>query len=126
MAGRGLRWIRCPITPGRYTLKFYLRNECRSPAFGARVLLIMSLLVAGSTKQATGSAKHNGMVIIAPERFHRALKPIVTYRAGQRSTKLVSLETILMQTKGRDAPERLKRWLYSAWKEDHVRYVLLV
>ena len=53
-------------------------------------------------------------------------KPIVTYRAGQRSTKLVSLETVLMQTKGRDAPERLKRWLYSAWKEDHLRYVLLV
>ena len=32
----------------------------------------------------------------------------------------------LRQSQGVDDPERLKRWLYRAWRERHVRYVLLV
>ena len=33
---------------------------------------------------------------------------------------------MLKHSKGADDPERLKRWLYRAWRERHVRYVLLV
>ncbi len=66
------------------------------------------------------------MVVIAPQRFHQALETIVSYRAKQRPTKLVSLETIVAQNQGHDDPEKLKRWLYNAWKKDQLRYVLLV
>jgi len=67
-----------------------------------------------------------GMVIVAPERFHRELTRFRSYRAAQRSTELVSLEAILKSTQGVDDPERVKRWLYKAWRERNVRYVLLV
>ncbi len=107
-------------------MKTQFRNAYSGPLLAAGFLLITSVLAAGSTGQAMASEKHSAMVIVAPERFHPALEAIVTYRAGQRATKLVSLETILRQTAGHDDPERLKRWLYGAWKEDHVRYVLLV
>jgi Peptidase family C25 len=66
------------------------------------------------------------MVIVAPERFHKALAKFVAYRTKQRPTKLVSVESILRTTEGADDPERLKRWLYRGWKEQHLRYVLLV
>lgn len=66
------------------------------------------------------------MVIVAPDRFHKHLAHFRAYRAKQRPTELVSLESILNHTEGVDDPERLKRWLYRAWKERAVRYVLLV
>jgi len=70
--------------------------------------------------------KTDGMVIVAPERFHKELTRFRSYRAAQRPTELVSLEAILKSTQGVDDPERLKRWLYSSWKERRIRYVLLV
>jgi hypothetical protein len=70
--------------------------------------------------------EHREMAIVAPERFHRALAKFEAYRAKQRPTKLASLESILKTTNGTDDPERLKRWLFREWKEQHLRYVLLV
>jgi Peptidase family C25 len=69
---------------------------------------------------------HREMVIVASERFHKTLAKFVAYRSQQRPTKLVALESILKTTQGTDDPERLKRWLYQEWKEQHLRYVLLV
>ena len=65
-------------------------------------------------------------MIVAPERFHKALAKFVAYRTEQRPTKLASLESVLKSTQGADDPERLKRWLYREWKEQQLRYVLLV
>ena len=73
-----------------------------------------------------GGHPHPGMVVIGPERFHKALTPFLAYRAAQRPTEWASLESILKHSEGADDPERLKRWLYRAWRERHVRYVLLV
>jgi hypothetical protein len=70
--------------------------------------------------------EHREMVVIAPERFHEPLVKFVTYRTKQRPTKLTSLESILKTAEGADDPERLKRWLYREWKEQRLRYVLLV
>ena len=67
-----------------------------------------------------------GMVVIGPERFHAAMGPYLAYRAAQRPTEWASLESVIRASQGVDDPERLKRWLYRAWRERHVRYVLLV
>jgi hypothetical protein len=66
------------------------------------------------------------MVIVAPRVFHPALESYRVYRAAERPTELVALEDVLSQTQGSDDPERLKRWLFDAWKSRGARYVLLV
>jgi hypothetical protein len=64
--------------------------------------------------------------VIAPERFHPALEQFVEYKRSLRPTMLVSLEKILQSTEGIDDPERLKRFLYDAWRKERLGYVLLV
>jgi hypothetical protein len=67
-----------------------------------------------------------GLVIVAPQAFHSALEPYRAYRAAERPTEMVALEDVLATAAGSDDPERLKRWLFDAWKTRGVRYVLLV
>jgi hypothetical protein len=89
----------------------------------ATQLAMTALSAAEAPEQHSESA---GMVIIAPDRFHKELTKFRAYRAAQRPTELVSLESILNSTKGVDDPERLKRWLYDSWRKRKIRYVLLV
>ncbi len=63
---------------------------------------------------------------MAPDSFHPALAEFLAYKKKQRPSELVSLERIVKTTSGVDDPEKLKRFLYTAWKERHVGYVLLV
>jgi hypothetical protein len=65
-------------------------------------------------------------LIIAPERFHDALRPFVLHKQRQLTTRLVSLEEVLSTARGEDDPEKLKRYLYRAWRERGAGYVLLV
>src|SRR5580704_7850134 len=64
--------------------------------------------------------------VIAPERFHSALEEFVEYKRLLRATTLVSLEKILKSSQGIDDPERLKRFLFDAWRRERLGYVLLV
>ena len=64
--------------------------------------------------------------IVAPNGFHPAIKDYVEFKKTNIHTELVSLESVLKQTKGTDDPEKLKRFLYEAWREKHLGYVLLV
>jgi hypothetical protein len=64
--------------------------------------------------------------VIAPDRFHPALTPYIDYKNELRPTTLVSLERVLESTGGVDDPERLKRFLYNAWRKQRLGYVLLV
>lgn len=66
------------------------------------------------------------MLIVAPERFHEALKPYLAFREHDRPVEFASLEGILEQSPGSDDPERLKRRLFKDWKAKRLRYVLLV
>jgi hypothetical protein len=86
--------------------------------------LAMSRLYSGEALEER--SKVEGMVIVAPDRFHKDLMKFRAYRAAQRPTELVSIESILKSSPGVDDPERLKRWLYHSWKERNFRYVLLV
>src|SRR6516165_5590124 len=92
------------------------------------LLLAFQSPLASSVFAVDDSARQRGkaesMVIVAPERFHHELTRFRDYRAEQRPTELLSLESILKRTQGVDDPERLKRWLYQSWKVRNLRYVL--
>jgi hypothetical protein len=94
------------------------------------VVFLMPLLVLARPAVAQPASRARqlapAMVVIGPERFHKDLEHYLEYRAKERPTEWVSLESILNSSSGVDDPEKLKRWLYEAWKHRHVRFVLLV
>ena len=65
-------------------------------------------------------------MIIAPRRFEAELKPFVEYRRRSLPVEVAILETVLAKNPGVDDPEKLKRFLYTAWQKRKARYVLLV
>lgn len=67
-----------------------------------------------------------GFVVVAPDRFHRALADYVAHKKKQLPTELASLEKILKSARGADDAEKLKRWLFDAWKDRKIGYALLV
>ena len=75
---------------------------------------------------AAAEAKAKTFMIVAPEAFHAALKEFVAHKQAQLPTTLVALETILKSSAGVDDPEKLKHFLFTAWKERGLGYVLLV
>ena len=78
----------------------------------------------GQTSQPAGIAPE--MVIVTPQRFEADLRPLVEHRSRELAVQVATLETVLGDSAGVDDPEKLKRFLYRAWKERHLRYVLLV
>lgn len=87
-------------------------------------------LMSGAATAEGGPARHTEMgrlVIVAPRNFAAALKNYIAHKSQQLPTRLVSLEEVLSQSAGgQDDAEKLKRWLYQQWREQHLRYVLLV
>ena len=66
------------------------------------------------------------LVIVTPRQFVGELAPFVEHKQKELSVEVAELETILSQTQGVDDPEKLKRFLYDAWRQRQARYVLLV
>ncbi|HWE94938.1 MAG TPA: C25 family cysteine peptidase [Tepidisphaeraceae bacterium] len=66
------------------------------------------------------------LFIVAPDHLRPAVADYVKHKQTIMPTELVSLEEVLKSTDGVDDPERLKRFLYVAWKEHDLGYVLLV
>ena len=65
-------------------------------------------------------------LIVAPMRFHSGLEGYIEHKQKQLKTSLVSLEAVLQSTEGVDDAEKLKKYLYAAWKSEPLGYVLLV
>jgi len=65
-------------------------------------------------------------VVLAPAEWRAALEPLAAARAGTFAVELTALEDVLASEAGADAPERLKRHLWRAWKERHATHALLV
>ncbi len=86
--------------------------------------LFVGSIVTASRADAEPSAK--GLVIIAPSRFHKALGPFVAHKKALLPTELVALEEVLKTGHGVDDPEKVKHYLYDAWKTRKVGYALLV
>ena len=73
------------------------------------------------------------MLIIAPRAFHESLSDFIIHKQLIRPTELIDLEDALddggaanFEEKPADDAEALKRYLYSRWKAEHIRFVLLV
>jgi hypothetical protein len=79
---------------------------------------------APMSNQPAGATKR--MLVIAPNLLHPALKEFLAYKQKLLPTEFRSLESILKKTSGVDDPEKLKRFLYSEWRERRLGYVLLV
>ncbi len=75
---------------------------------------------------ATPAAGSDRLLVIAPRAFEPALQDFLSHKRRLRPTEFRSLEAILQQTAGVDDPEKLKRYLYHAWRERGLGYVLLV
>lgn len=92
--------------------------------------LLLAALLCGTLARAASAEEEQQpagrLLIVAPEQFHVALQLYVKHKERQRPTEVVALETVLHKTAGVDDPERLKRYLFEAWKSRGVRYVLLV
>ena len=67
-----------------------------------------------------------GWVAIAPREWLAELEPLRALRAGEMRAETVALEQVLAESAGVDAPERIKRWLHARWRDDGLRYALLV
>ena len=80
----------------------------------------------GGDSRTASVQRGNRLLLIAPERFHDALSEFVRHKSQLLPTQLVSLEQVLRESAGVDDPERLKRYLYTQWREQQVGYVLLV
>lgn len=93
----------------------------------------MFFLATGACALAIGSAgiepERAGLLIVAPRAFHESLAAFVQHKSHRLPTSLAALEDALAAGAagvGADDPERLKRYLYDAWRGRGVRYVLLV
>jgi peptidase C25-like protein len=103
-----------------------------------RHLLFAAMLAASLARlvqadQPAPSGKTDGrkpeaplFIIVAPDRFHPDLKEYIQQKQKLFRTELVSLEGTLKAHEGVDDPERLKHFLYDAWRNKNLHYVLLV
>lgn len=96
----------------------------------ALVLLSIVVLTARPSPARAAEAEKTPparkLLIVAPQKFHAVLRNFVEHKRKLLPTELLSLEKILKSSPGVDDPERLKRYLYEAWRKDKVGYVLLV
>ncbi len=70
------------------------------------------------------------LLVIAPQSHFGSLESFIQFKSARLATELVSLESALEAAEpaspGADDAERLKSYLYSRWRTDGVKYVLLV
>ncbi len=67
------------------------------------------------------------LVIIAPEKYHKLLEPLVNHKQSLRiNTRLKSTEDIYREMNGRDEAEQIKYFIKQAVEEWGVTFVLLV
>jgi hypothetical protein len=84
---------------------------------------LAACLLASAAPQAEGGRP--GLVVVAPKAWEAALRPFAEARARDGLAVAVLALEELAGDPGADAPERLKRALYAAWRERGARYVLL-
>ena len=73
------------------------------------------------------SAEEYDMVIIAPEKFNAGLQPLIDLKNSKGLlTKFKSVESILSEYDGFDAPEQIKYFIKNEFDTSNITYVLLV
>ncbi len=89
---------------------------------------LVSTLIGCLTVTMAGAASpavDQGLLIVAPAKLVGSLQDFAAFKRNSLPTRVVSLETTL-KSPGYDDPEKLKHYLFNAWKKEHMGYVLLV
>ena len=89
----------------------------------APVLITVLALVLTSALPAKEPVKR--LLVISPAAFEKSLQKFVEWKGTLQPVQWVALEQILKTSPGADDPEKLKRFLYSEWKEHGAGYALL-
>lgn len=98
------------------------------------ITIIGTLFVcqANAALPETGNAKRvsrlsdNRLLVVAPRQLLPALTPFCKHKSTLLDVTFKPLEEILSAGSGVDDAEKLKRYLYSEWRERGLTYVLLV
>jgi len=95
--------------------------------FVGLALLAMGLIpIPSGVAQDKEESEDATFIVVTPRRLRGSLSSYLTHKRRQLSTEFVALELVLKEADGADDPERLKRYLYDAWRNRGTRYVLLV
>jgi hypothetical protein len=89
------------------------------------LVLLLGALCSFLNGAPSGSLS-KGLVVIAPQRFQAALTSFITHKRALLPVELVSLENVLKISAGADDPEKVKSFLFQAWRERNAGYALLV
>jgi hypothetical protein len=87
---------------------------------------ILSLIVLALAVAAGAAVPVRGLLVIAPEAFHPALRDFLAFKKKLLPVQFKSLESVLAAGRGVDDPEKLKRFLYEQWRAHKLGYALLV
>lgn len=93
-------------------------------AFAFHFHCLLVVLMAGCS--GLYAAAPETFLAVGPRAFEAAARPLVEWRARELPARFVALEDVLAQTPGVDDPEKLKRYLYQQYREQRLRYVLLI
>ncbi|HKD36938.1 MAG TPA: C25 family cysteine peptidase, partial [Pirellulales bacterium] len=85
-----------------------------------------AVLFAAPSATRAPAAAGKRLLIVAPQKFQDELQAFITFKKQFRPVEFVTLEKALKAGEGVDDPERLKRFIYRAWKDRGLGYVLLV
>ncbi len=102
------------------------RKNCWSIVYIAFLLAISHSAAFAKIETPSKIPSDGTLLVITPQKFQEALADYVRHKQQQLSVHMAELETILVQSDGVDDPERLKRYLFTLWKNQGVDYVLLV
>jgi hypothetical protein len=86
-------------------------------------MFVAPILIAAATTH-VDNPRH--LLIIGPARFGTAIAEYAAIKRTSRPVDVAVLEDVLATSAGVDDPEKVKRFLYEAWRQRGVRFVLLV
>lgn len=109
-------------------------SNCSSKQWSGRTLtgsvlaVVLAVFASPDASSAPPSTQPANLtfIIVAPKAFHAELADYIAHKRRQMTVELVALEMVLSRGEGVDDPERLKRFLFDAWKRRGLRYALLV
>lgn len=102
------------------------RSPVVSSACGAIIALCCVLPAAAQATRPAAALDDAPFVVVAPRGLLAPLDEYLAHKRKQMKVEVAVLEEVLAAGTGRDDPEKLKRFLFEAWKERGARYVLLV
>lgn len=92
----------------------------------SRTLAPWAFVLATSSAHAPQDDERPALSILCPAAWIELARPLAEARSKQLALELTALEDVLASSSEGDAPERIKRHLFEAWRTRRVRYALLV